>query len=81
MVYNMNTEELIAERSRLVDMLDTLESIEAHHRASGNYAAEKRVHTTINFLIDLLAKVPEVTNLQDAIALYQGQEVAKYLLT
>lgn len=77
----MNTEALTAERRRLVDMLDILESIEAHHRASGNYEAEKRVHTTINFLIELLAKVPEVTNLEEAITLYQGQKVAQYLLT
>lgn len=67
-------------RLELIKTINICERLESEYFLRHEYAKAKRTRTTIDFLIEVLASIPQCDSVLDAMKMYQAQSLARYLL-
>lgn len=75
-----NKQEYKRTREGLLEFLNIIDLLASKHHLAGEFQRERRIKTIEDFIIELLVTIPVVETWQDALKLYQGQQLAIFLM-
>lgn len=67
-------------RAKLLEFLNIIDLLASKYHLDKEFHKERRIKTIEDFIIELLVTIPVVETWQDALKLYQGQQLAIFLM-
>ncbi len=67
-------------REKLLEFLNLIDLLASKYHLAREFGKEARIKTIEDFIIELLVTIPVVETWQDALKLYQGQQLAIFLM-